>query len=220
MIRLTIDSTKCMAEIKKDSFSAYGEPVAIDLNKFLYSFQIEQNFMSDIPVGYYKHVEVEDNIYLWQVFHNTNNIFAFNYRDGEPVNLYIPYIIFKWKLQSINQQYKIMNSKVAIAYNNPFEEENVDIYQFNFTNVWDDGRICWGSHGTQGTIIPNLRNLSSFTNTFLTESRNNDMQSWSTINESHKMPNDRGLFEIELLDRWIENRYVGSDYNDYWSARS
>ena len=73
MIRLTINSDGCLAEIKKDLFSDYDIPIPIDLNKFLYSFQAEQNFMSDIPIGYFKHVEIGDQLYLWQVFHNTNN---------------------------------------------------------------------------------------------------------------------------------------------------
>jgi len=219
MIRLTIGTTGCLAEVKKSPFSDYSPPVEIDLNKFLYSFQTEQNFTSDIPIGYFKHTEINDQIYLWQVFHNTNNIFTFNYMDGDPLNLYIPYIIFKWRLKIINDNYKITGSWIAIGYDSPFNVDFSDVYHFHFTNVYNNDKICWGSHRVEGSNLPGPRQLGINTNIFLYEARNNDIVSRYNLEDDHELPNNNGIFGTILLEEWETRNFVGNKLDDFWLAR-
>lgn len=220
MIQLTIGSTSCTARVKETPFEDYGPEVEIDLQKFLYSFKTEQNFMADIPQGYYKMVEtLDDKIYIWQVIHNTNSIITFPFQSGHSLNLYVPYLNFKWELKAEDQGYKIINSWLSICHANPFETPDPDTYHFGFTNIYGDERICWGSHRLEGTLIPDLKQLNRYSSIFINEARNNDMVGWSNLADYHQSPDSDGLFQHYSLDDWrSNNNFVGGRITNFWSG--
>lgn len=133
----------------------------------------------------------------------SNQIVSHSYGDGEKISCPFPGLLFFFRFGK-----GVLNWSKLYAIKEPILSYKTPLYLFPFTNVYDDGNICWG--GVNNTRINSPLQVTSIVANFFGSVFNNDLFFDSRI----KSNIDKKLSE-NMNNSYALMKYLEKKYKDY-----